>query len=239
MDTYRKCIWRKILINITCRRHKHFNKLIEQSFELKSSVTLRRDKNGRYFADVFFEKKTEQLKEGNNVLGIDIGINKLMVCSNNNFLGIEIKQLLIKLGRKKQYSKGYYRCLKEIKHYIDYYVNKIDWNNVDVIVMENLKNITKNTKGRINKVVRKWFHNWNIRLLFGRIKDRCEFNRVKFVSICAKYTSQKCSSCGEIHKESRKSELYNCVKCDNQLDADYNASLNIMNNYLANECTVH
>jgi len=42
------------------------------------------------------------------------------------------------------------------------------------------------------------------------------------------YTSQACSKCGEIHKESRLGEDFKCVSCNMELDADINAARNIL-----------
>ena len=42
----------------------------------------------------------------------------------------------------------------------------------------------------------------------GRIMDKCEENRVYLTFVSPSYTSQMCSSCGEIHKESRNGEIY-------------------------------
>ena len=54
---------------------------------------------------------------------------------------------------------------------------------------------------------------------------------VEYVS--AKYTSQKCSSCGHISRSNRKSQCqFKCKKCGYELNADLNASFNIRNNYL-------
>ena len=51
------------------------------------------------------------------------------------------------------------------------------------------------------------------------------FGSVRFV-----YTSQKCSCCGHISKENRRSQSkFKCIKCNFKLNADLNASLNILN----------
>ena len=93
-------------------------------------------------------------------------------------------------------------------------------------------------KGRSSKEFRKTLSKWNQNLLVDRIRNKCELNRVELQFVSPQYTSQMCSQCGEIHKESRKSELYQCVSCSYTLDADYNASLNIVNKFLNKEFTV-
>ncbi|MBT9165241.1 MAG: hypothetical protein DDT23_01256 [candidate division WS2 bacterium] len=56
--------------------------------------------------------------------------------------------------------------------------------------------------------------------------------------IAPAYTSQTCSYCGFVHKLNRNSEIFKCRNCDYTLDADYNASLNILNLGLAQQSMV-
>lgn len=128
--------------------------------------------------------------------------------------------------------------LLKIKCYIGNSVNQIGIENYDLIVMENLKNITKNTKGRVNKTTRKLLGNWNINLVHRRIEDKCSFRGTKLVFVNPEYTSQMCSQCGEIHKESRNGEIYECIKCGTALDADVNGAINILNRFKNESLTV-
>lgn len=220
------------------KKHENLNKHFKNGFELKKSITLRKNQLGRFYVDVFLERQTETPKKPVTSLGIDTGINKLLSCSNGEYLGTDIKRLLDKLNRRKQNSKNYNQTLKEIKDYIGQSVNQIDFENLDLIVMENLKGITTNTKGRSSKNLRKQLGHWNINLLFQRIANKCEENRVLFELVNPKYTSQTCSSCGAIHKESRKDEIYSCISCGFEIDSDLNASKNILNRFLSGEFTV-
>jgi len=49
------------------------------------------------------------------------------------------------------------------------------------------------------------------------------------VKVSPAYTSQTCSSCGHVDKNSRNGEHYECVSCGYKNDADVNASINIHN----------
>lgn len=208
-------------------------------FELCSSATLRKNDKGQCFVDIYFEKEDFQKKDVKTKhIGIDLGINKLISISDGRKLGTGIKDLINKLHRRKNGSKNYNQTLAEIKCYIGNTVNQIEIENYDLIVMENLKNITKNTKGRVNKTTRKLLGNWNINLVYRRIMDKCETSRTWIEFVSPNYTSQKCSNCGEIHKESRNGERYECVACGSVLDADINGAINILNHFLNKEFTV-
>lgn len=104
--------------------------------------------------------------------------------------------------------------------------------------MEDLKNITQNTKGRINKATRKLLGNWNVALTYRRIEDKCNVRGTKLVFVNPSYTSQTCSHCGVIHKESRKGEMYKCKECGSVMDADINGAINILHRFLNKESTV-
>ena len=105
------------------------------------------------------------------------------------------------------------------------------------IVMENIKNIKKNTKKekRLRKEFRSKFQRWTYPKLSGRISQLCEVDGVHFATIDPAFTSQSCNRCGFVHKQNRNGEIFKCRNCGYTEDADYNASLNILNLGLAQE----
>lgn len=221
------------------KKHKQFNKMKVDGFELCSSATLRKNNKGQYFVDVYFEKADLSQKETTTKsIGVDLGINKLLSLSDGRTLGNDIKRLIHKLHNRKIGSKNYEQTIAEIKCYIGNSVNKIGIENYDLIVMEDLKNITQNTKGRINKATRKLLGNWNVALTYRRIEDKCNVRGTKLVFVNPSYTSQTCSHCGVIHKESRKGEMYKCKECGSVMDADINGAINILHRFLNKESTV-
>jgi putative transposase len=106
----------------------------------------------------------------------------------------------------------------------------------DVIRVENLKigNMTRSAKGTAEapgrKVAQKSGLNREILrsgwgLLVSRLDDKAP-GRVERIE--AAFTSQRCSACGYVAAESRKSQaLFACVACSYTLNADVNAARNI------------
>lgn len=184
------------------------------------------------------EKETPKVKNTGNVIGIDVGIKKLMSTSDGEFFGRDIESKIQKLKRRKRDSKNFKQTLAEIKDYIGQQVNKLKLDDVGVVVVEDLdvKNMSKRRKS--SKEHRKTLGNWNSRLLFGRLSNRCQENRVLMASVESEYTSQICSSCGTTCKESRNGERYECKFCGASLDADHNAGINIRNRFLNRGLTV-
>ena len=208
-----------------------------KGWDQRKSLTLRKTNKG-YFVDLYWKKPDSGLKQGNQAIGIDVGIQKLMTLSDGQKLGTGLRQKLDKLNRRQQKSHNWDQTCKEIKDYIGYVTNRFPWKSVDVIVMEQILNITKSTKGRVNKTLRKLLGHWNLRLLYRRMVDKATENRVSLALVDPAYSSQTCSSCGSIDKKSRIGEVFRCVNCGYSLDADHNASLNILQRFLDGHYTV-
>ena len=232
-------IWgNRLSIVLPTKKHRQFNSLIDKGYELNSSIQLRKIGNELYL-NLFLEKETPKPKVEGKIIGIDIGLKKLMSTSEGEFYGQEFEKLLVKLKGRKVGSANHQQTITEIKNYINNQVNKLDFSDKSVIVMEKLNlSKMKEKNGKSNKHLRRKLNNWNARLLFQKINSLSEENRVLLAYVDAEYTSQKCSSCGAIHKESRAGERYSCVVCGYSLDADTNGAINIRNRFLNKELTV-
>jgi putative transposase len=58
---------------------------------------------------------------------------------------------------------------------------------------------------------------------------KCERAQIPLVQINPRHTSQRCSRCGHVAEESRRSQAaFRCVACGYELNADHNAALNIL-----------
>ena len=215
-------------------RSRHFEKT---GWTQRKSLTLRRDATGRYYADLYWEKADSPTTQQGQAVGVDIGINKLMTCSDGTQLGTDLRVKLDKLNRRKQNSRNWHQTRKEIKDYIGYVTNRFPW-NADVVVMENILNITQKTRGRVGKATRKLLGHWNIDLLYRRMSDKAEQNRVFLAFVDPAYSSQTCSSCRAIDKKSRNGEVFKCTACGHADDADHNASMNILQRFLDGQFAV-
>ncbi len=70
---------------------------------------------------------------------------------------------------------------------------------------------------------------WTYSKVIDRIINIAEEMGINVVKVSPAYTSQQCSSCGAIHKESREGERFKCTACGYEIDADLNAAINIHN----------
>jgi len=201
-----------------------------QNWQLVNGGRLQIEDN-KYFLLLTFKKETPPEKREGKTIGIDIGIKKLVTTSEGEFYGREIEKLMDRIQAKQQGSKAFKKACKERNYYINKSVKELPYNKIKTIVMENIKDIKKNTKKsrRLRKQFRSKFQRWTYPLLIGRISQLCQLNGVHFLTVEPAYTSQTCSRCGFVHKLSRNREIFKCRNCGYIQDADYNASLNILN----------
>ena len=215
-------------ISIPLKKHVQFNKWNNLG-KISKSVTV----TNKYVM-FSFEIETGGKKTKGNLLGFDFGIKRLGTMSDGTVIGKDIEKLLYQLQGKKYCSKSYYRKKEEIREYINYEIKHIPFGNLQLIVVEKLKNMKYKMKerGRLSKNIRSVFCNLSYRQVLQRIQMLSEENRVTFRSVPPYYTSLECSNCGHIEKGNRLSqELFVCQSCGYTDNADENASKVILKRF--------
>jgi IS605 OrfB family transposase len=215
------------------KHHSHFNKF--KGWTRSKSVRMR-ILNNKLFLDVFFEKAFEPIQT-DRIIGVDQGMNKLLVDSEGKFYGLEFNRLMTKVTEKKQKSKAYYRAIIEKNEYINRTIKELPQAHV---VLEGLKNLRKDSaKGRLkadgtrekpkrSKTFRSKAQYYAYKRIMDQIRYQNEVVGVQCLLVSPAYTSQTCSVCGCIHELNRVGEIFRCVDCGHTEDADYNASKNIL-----------
>jgi putative transposase len=218
-------IGNQISLNLPGRRHHHFHKY--DVWTTKKSYRLRKF-NSKYFIDMIFEKQPHELKSQGTDVGIDIGYKQLIVASNGQKYDTGLETIYEKIVRKRQGSKAFKRSLIERDNKIGQSVNLLPFNEIKTIVAEDLKDVKHKSKGRIFKKFNNKLQRWSYSKVLNKLSLRCEEQGILLKKVNPAYTSQKCSSCGFTHEENRKSEVFLCLDCGNTMDADFNASRNIL-----------
>lgn len=131
------------------------------------------------------------------------------------------KRLLKKrAGREKRFMRDFNHCITK----------KLALSrNVKAYVLENLSGIRKQWKGR---KLNSWLSNWSFHEFEFQLGYKCDRRGIEVVYVDPRYTSQKCSQCGNIEKSARKKSHYVCPKCGFSCHADVNAAINIRDNYV-------
>lgn len=201
----------------------------------------------------FESEKNNDLDE-NKILGVDIGVVKPIVASvygDWNRLSIDgnelisfrqrVEQRRISLLRQTKFSgdgkighgrhtrcKSIDKLSDKINNFRNSTNNKysralIDFavkNNCGTIQMENLEGFDKESV-----FLQK---NWSYFELQNMIQNKAAEKGIKVIKIDPKFTSQRCSKCGCINKDNRKTQAtFECTSCGFKTNADYNASQNI------------
>ena len=92
----------------------------------------------------------------------------------------------------------------------------------------NLKNVKHKSKGKIRKEFNNKLQRWTYPKILKKLEMMSEESGVHFLKIDPAFTSQTCSRCHILDKSSRSGEFFKCKHCGLEIDADYNAALNIL-----------
>ena len=214
------------------------------------SATISREPNGKYYVSVLYEMYDILLEiKPSTIVGIDLGIKKLLTLSdgttydNNKYIDKyekRIKRKQRELSRKEKGSKNYYKCKKELailysklsnarKHYI-HKITKDITDEYDIITCEKLKTKEMIIKGKDSKLSSK-INDATFSEIVRQLQYKSKYKGKEFYQINTYYpSSQICSRCD--NQDRRYKNLtrreYKCTKCNQELDRDLNASINIM-----------
>jgi putative transposase len=213
-------------------------------------------RKGGYTLHIVVSIPQPAITPSQEVIGIDLGLNRPAVTSNRQFLGEkqwkEQERRTFRLRRKLQAkgSRSAKRHLKKLsgkqfrrRRDHDHVLSKRIVQNAtpgSTIVLENLKNIRENSQmGRGKKDSKKRdnkrrLHSWSFAQLYVFIGYKAQARGIQVVKIDPRHTSQQCSRCGYQHRSNRRSQsVFLCRHCGYCLNADYNAAKNIREKYLA------
>ena len=190
-------------------------------------------------------------KVTNKAVGIDIGVKNLVVTSNKEYYGNpkyldkyerKIKRLQQELSRKAKASNNYIKCKKKLeevyrklknarKKTVEKIVQQVTMYH-DIIIAENLQVKKMLVHKNNHKHLRKEITNATFSEIIRILKYKCLWLNKIFIQVSPYYpSSQICSKCGnrnEEMKDIRVREL-KCSKCGLEIERDYNASINILN----------
>jgi len=214
---------RALKVHVPLKNHRHSNKLRRNGYSLRNNIQLKKVK-GEYYINMVWYKEDPQKRTEGSSLGLDMGYKKLITTSNGDIIGDDMFNLYDKIGNKKQGSKNFKQLLTYRDNLINYHINKMDLTNVKSLIIEDLINVKHNKKYFNSKIQR-----WSYRKTIDKLERICMEKGINVVKVSPHYTSQTCSSCGNIDKDSRKGEEYKCISCGYEIDADVNASINIHN----------
>jgi IS605 OrfB family transposase len=211
-------------IVIPFKSHKRLNYWLQQpGAKLLQGCIL-----GNDWAGLWIKIPTPILKEEGKILGIDIGLNKLLVDSDGKQYGKEIKLIVQSIKRKQPGSKSRQRAHRHRENYINKIMKELPWDKISVLGIEDLKNLKKGKRKNRGKNFRKAIAPWTYPQVIARAQLLAQENRVRLVTVDPRNTSRHCPHCGWEAAENRKGESFSCVKCHYSNDADVVGALNVL-----------
>ena len=208
------------------------------------------ERDGRWWLHVVVTVPAPEVEPTDQVVGVDLGITRPAVTSNNRFLGK--KRWKATLGRlfhlkralQKKGTRSAKRHLKRVRHRqrrlrrdCDHVLSKQIVGSVEpggTIVLENLKDIRRRMKARGRTKTKRRMHSWSFAQLKGFIGYKAEERGCTVVGVDPRHTSQTCSCCGHVARTNRRSQsVFICRQCGFHLNADLNAARNIAAKYRA------
>jgi IS605 OrfB family transposase len=208
------------------------------------------ERDGRWWLHVVVTVPAPEVKPSDQVVGVDLGISRPAVSSNNYFLGkkawkaIEGRLFHLKRALQRKGTRSAKRHLKHIRHRqrrfrrdCDHVLSKQIAQSVEpggTIVLENLKDIRKRMKAKRRTKTKRRMHSWSFAQLRDFIAYKAEERGCMVAGVDPRHTSQRCSCCGHVARTNRRTQsVFICRQCRFHLNADLNAARNITAKYHA------
>ena len=138
------------------------------------------------------------------------------------------------LGGKKRNSK-ISKYKSRIASHINHELNKmIKEEDIEEIVREDLNWSSK--KKNVSRKQRNRFSTWSKGVLLERLSVKLAEKGIKETIVNPAYTSQVCCKCN--HLGNRKGKEFKCSNCNSNIDADFNASINIKKRKFISEINI-
>jgi putative transposase len=166
-------------------------------------------------------------REVGEVIGADIGMNKLIATNDGARIGEDWRNISARVRRCRSGSKGKRRARIARDHYINRAVKQLPWLDMKAIGFEDLLNLKRGKSKSRGKGFRKAAAPWAYRRVRQRIECLAAENRVLPIAVDPRGTSRTCPECGEEDRRNRNGEMFRCIACDHTSDADFVGARNI------------
>ena len=216
-----------------------------------------KQKCGKWYATVCYKVEAPELPDNNVSVGIDRNAGQYAYTTTTGEQGfLHQADTKRKEAKRKRYQRKQARQLKgsnrrkktiwkirkahkqiaNARKNANHHASKAIAAKASTVYIEDLKtkNMTKSAKGTAEASGKNVKAKAGLnRVILGTGWGQCEqilgYKCRQVIKVPAAYTSQRCSKCGHIEKANRKrQEEFKCIACGYAVNADYNASVNIL-----------
>jgi len=223
--------------------------MLAKAIKFCDSELIKRDK--KFYLNIVIELPDQPIRETKDVVGVDLGIKNIAVCSDGSkFTGEQVQKVRNRYDRLRSalQSKGTRsakrhlkkmsgrekKFMRDVNHAVSKRIVELASQSISAIAMEDLTHIRKYARHR--KKQRGTFHRWAFWQLRNFIGYKAQKSGTPIIMVNPAYTSQSCSSCGNLGI--RNGSQFSCPFCGYKADADFNASKNIALRGAANRLNV-
>lgn len=234
---------------------------IDQIYNIGTSKLIYNRKKKQWFLNMVysFEPQVIDNLDLDKILGVDLGV-ALPICasvygdlSRFTINGGEIEEFrrrvesrklsMLKQGKNcgdgrighgiKTRNKPVYSIEDKIARFRDTANHKYSRALIDYAVKNGCGTIQMEELSGITSDANRFLKNWTYYDLQNKIEYKAAEKGIKVVYVEPKYTSQRCSVCGYIDRDNRKTQKSficlnpNCKNYNKEVNADYNASQNL------------
>lgn len=208
-------------MTIPCHSTSHLNQKLADGWQMSRTIRLGCDHKERLFVDFILEKPKPALKEAGKIVGMDNNYKHGLVFSDRQVIGESA------YNRIQTFSKRQKHTHAEVNSLVGKALKTIDWQNIKVLAVEDLKNVKSGTRETFSRIFNRRLSHWAYALIHERLQQDCEEHGVRLVLKNPAYTSQTCAVCGWCERANRQGDKFKCKHCGHEDQADHNASMNL------------
>jgi hypothetical protein len=154
------------------------------------------------------------------VLGVDVGVNKLLATSDGQLLGRGFRAVRDKIRRRRPGSKGRRRARRERDQLICETTKQLPWGEISAVAFEDLRGIKRGKRRGQRRSFRRALAPWRARFVEQRLECLAAERGVLAIPVPPWRNSTTCPECKHWSKRNRRGEAFRCVNCGFSEDAD-------------------
>jgi len=221
-----------------------FKLIVHRDFPLDrvERVVVKLTRSGKVYVSFIVENhEFPKLPETGKAVGIDVGVEKLLVTSDGEFLPNlrpyeralkKVRRLHKELSRKRYLSHNWFRAKIKLARAYEHLANlrrdlymklgRYFAEHYDVVVMEDIS--VKQLIGKSGRKMRQRLHDVAIHEFRSIVEYQVEKYGKKVVLVDPRNSSKACAKCGYVKDDLALSDgVFECPRCGWRADRDYNS----------------
>ncbi|MFP3297701.1 MAG: transposase [Thermocladium sp.] len=224
-----------------------FKLIVHRDFPLEKveRVVVKLTRSERIFISFIVEDyEFPKLPNTGRAVGIDVGVEKLLVTSDGEYLPNlrpyekalkKVKRLHRALSRKRYLSRNWFKAkiklarayehLADLRRDLYMKLGRYFAEHYDVVVMEDIH--VKQLIGRASRGLRRSLQDAAFGMMRTVIRYQVEKYGKEFILVDPRNSSKACAKCGYVKMDLTLSDrVFECPRCGWRADRDYNSALN-------------